>query len=687
MKKLLILLSTIVLLIGGCADTISPPLHDAASKGDTAKIQELLNEGKDINEYYYGTPLIWAASEGRLEAVKLLVEKGAALDTRSQIGWTAMGNAAVNGHKEVVEYLIKSGASVDNALAGLKDWTEFCMKPPGVEECVEKNKKAAAMILQMQTQLPTELGWQYFNKGEYQKAALQFENAIKITPSNPDPYVGLAFSYLRLNNPNDAINMAKKAIELSPNNTGAYRALGQAYSAREQYNDAILAGKKAIELSPKIPVLYQDMGLYYEFLKNYNEAINNYKKALELEPNNHAAAFSIMADSLVLGRYDDVIETASRTIALQTITGIGIQVAIQDNYPVVQKQLQNGEIMEGPAKKAGIQAGDKIIKINGEITKGWILEKTIEALRGNEGSQVTLTIERSGVAQPFEKTITREKMIQAASAFPFAIKSMAEREKGDVINADKDADRAYSLNPDEGWAKSAIGISYIGKGLYNEAIQILSTIKNSSFDRCLEATAYAKLGNTQKAADIYISLPESFFSSKSVFSQRYRKAFLDEMKPYVEAKKTAAKGFEEKKQYKEALVEYAEALKVSDTQSEKEIMIKAATIIKAASKLAELPEEARKYSLRGEILKKDGKPDEAIKEINQAIKLAPFVPKLYYDAAFAYGEGKNYTSAIRYANIYLDLYPDAPNAREVKDEIYKWEYRLEKENESKQGSN
>jgi len=102
-------------------------------------------------------------------------------------------------------------------------------------------------------------------------------------------------------------------------------------------------------------------------------------------------------------------------------------------------------------------------------------------------------------------------------------------------------------------------------------------------------------------------------------------------------------------------------------------------LIKDNPYLATLPEEGRKYALRAEILLKDGKFEESLSEFDSAIKVAPFFPRLYHNKALVYGEMKNYKSAKRYMEIYLDLYPNAPNIRQVKDEIYKWEFMMERE--------
>jgi len=51
---------------------------------------------------------------------------------------------------------------------------------------------------------------------------------------------------------------------------------------------------------------------------------------------------------------------------------------------------------------------------------------------------------------------------------------------------------------------------------------------------------------------------------------------------------------------------------------------------------------------------------------------------LYKAIALNYAELKQYRQAIDNLKTYLDLSPDAPDVRQAKDEIYKWEFMMEK---------
>ena len=62
------------------------------------------------------TPIIWAARQGKLEAVQLLLSNAADVNAAAQSGWTALYAAALNGHETIVELLVSNDASGEPTL-------------------------------------------------------------------------------------------------------------------------------------------------------------------------------------------------------------------------------------------------------------------------------------------------------------------------------------------------------------------------------------------------------------------------------------------------------------------------------------------------------------------------------------------------------------------------------------------
>lgn len=93
--------------------------------------------------------------------------------------------------------------------------------------------------------------------------------------------------------------------------------------------------------------------------------------------------------------------------------GLGIQISIRDKILTVMTPISGT-----PASRAGIQSGDKIVKIEGKSTAGITIDKAVQKLRGDPGSKITITIRRKGEANDIEYTITREIIV--IKSVPFA---------------------------------------------------------------------------------------------------------------------------------------------------------------------------------------------------------------------------------------------------------------------------
>lgn len=86
-----------------------------------------------------------------------------------------------------------------------------------------------------------------------------------------------------------------------------------------------------------------------------------------------------------------------------TFGGLGIEITIKKGILTIVSPIEGT-----PAYRAGIKAGDKIIRINNEYTKNMTLMEAVKKMRGTPGTDVTITIFRKGLKKPWDITITRE---------------------------------------------------------------------------------------------------------------------------------------------------------------------------------------------------------------------------------------------------------------------------------------
>ena len=83
--------------------------------------------------------------------------------------------------------------------------------------------------------------------------------------------------------------------------------------------------------------------------------------------------------------------------------GVGIQIGKRDDVITVIAPTE-----DSPAKRAGIMAGDILIKIDGNDTKSMSMDDAAKLIRGKEGTDVILTIERFNEGVPLDFILTRE---------------------------------------------------------------------------------------------------------------------------------------------------------------------------------------------------------------------------------------------------------------------------------------
>lgn len=246
----------------------------------------------------------------------------------------------------------------------------------------------------------------------------------------------------------------------------------------------------------------------------------------------------------------------------------------------------------------------------------------------------------------------------------------------DHERASQAAQEALLLGSDSQWAKRAAAIICLVKGTdCDRALGLLSP--SDKIDDLLQALVYSKQGQSQKAVEVFLPLADEISGSENAFLENLADKVRSYLEPYVNSKMAEAESLEKNGQLAEALKIYGQVMRLAEDQPAKELRAHLAEIFKAHPEWREMPEEARKYYVRSEVMNREGNFLKSLAECQKALKIAPLSPELYKGLALNYAKLGRLKAAIANMNIYLELFPDASDSRAARDLIYQWEYLLE----------
>ena len=155
-----------------------------------------------------------------------------------------------------------------------------------------------------------------------------------------------------------------------------------------------------------------------------------------------------------------------------TFGGIGVVLGQRNKEFVVVAPMEGS-----PGAKAGIEAGDKILKVNGADTKGRTLEDVVSTIRGKKGTSVKLLLEHKN-GQQFTADIVRDDIkIQSVAG-----KMLPESKIGYIRiamfneNTGEEFKKAYEKLEQEGMQATLLDLRHNPGGLLSECVKVSNFI-------------------------------------------------------------------------------------------------------------------------------------------------------------------------------------------------------------------
>lgn len=144
--------------------------------------------------------------------------------------------------------------------------------------------------------------------------------------------------------------------------------------------------------------------------KTYQELIANYDGKLDTQKLIYGANRGLVeaaGDPHTAYMDPDETKEFDKSLSGQIGGGIGAEIGLRNNKPTIIKPLENS-----PTQKAGIKAGEVIVKVNDEASSDWSVEKVVGKIRGEVGTSVKLTLLSGG--QTREVSVVRQNIVSPA---------------------------------------------------------------------------------------------------------------------------------------------------------------------------------------------------------------------------------------------------------------------------------
>ncbi|MCZ6679934.1 MAG: tetratricopeptide repeat protein [Candidatus Poribacteria bacterium] len=168
-----------------------------------------------------------------------------------------------------------------------------------------------------------EKGDTHFQRGDYENAIIQYEQAQSVHPDSLDkhldPHRNLGFAYLQQGRYTLAAKAFQRVVEHRPDDATAYNHLGTAYMQQGQYQFARDAYRRALEIRVDFAEAYNNLALLYANgpAKQFGQAEILARKAIQLGPN-EAPYYDTLGWVLYKqGRINRSIEALEKAIQLR----------------------------------------------------------------------------------------------------------------------------------------------------------------------------------------------------------------------------------------------------------------------------------------------------------------------------------------------------------------------------------
>ncbi len=202
------------------------------------------------------------------------------------------------------------------------------------------------------------LGNLYRYSGQYEKAEIEYQQAIASNSMDIESYVGLAETYVQEDRLDEAEGLFQHVINLQPGNWRGYQEKGRFLYYAGRVPESIELFTRAVNLAPDVASGYLNLGSSYYLLGDFENAANAWRKSLELEPST-SAYMNVGSSYFFLRRFDEAAAMYKKASELSP-DDFEVWGSLGDVYRFVD----GGRALSDEAYRNAIELGEGLLVIN-----------------------------------------------------------------------------------------------------------------------------------------------------------------------------------------------------------------------------------------------------------------------------------------------------------------------------------
>lgn len=353
----------------------------------------------------------------------------------------------------------------------------------------------------------------YDNLDDILHAKSAYNKVIELRQNFLDAYKNLCILYVRSEEPQNAIDLAKKALDFEKEDYTLYYIIGTAYMSMKNFKDSVKYLEKALELNPEHSQLYNNLGTSYITIGKLDKAYKNFVKASEYDPNNSITYFNIASILQLKHKHKKACEYFEKAYSIEPEDSYLVALALSEtkcgkydsaiaHYKTLISHHPEKDIYQYNLACCYELKEDYNYAIG--ILSHLVMLNPKSIMMAQKLANLYIKVNKPAQAKDIYEKILLQGNVNEDLYYEFAHVCLMTN---DSDKAEKILKKVIELNPNHAQAHKDLGVIYLSKRLFDYAKDEFETAYNAAPDNFSTVFEYANFLHAttefQKADEMY----------------------------------------------------------------------------------------------------------------------------------------------------------------------------------------